>query len=111
MAEYVDKGILLKKIEELEELARDRYLDTPFDSPARTRYQAQLTERTSLKHLIFDLPVANVAPVRHGRWKYYRKQGIAVCTWCSFERKLDDNLGRAVSCPNCGANMDGDTND
>ena len=53
-----------------------------------------------------DDAVKVFAPVRRGRWKYYRKQGIAVCTWCSFERKLDDNFGRAVSCPNCGAKMD-----
>lgn len=39
------------------------------------------------------------------RWKDFRKQGIAVCTACSFERKLDDNFGRAVACPNCGARM------
>ena len=40
-----------------------------------------------------------------GEWKYYRKKGIAVCTSCSFERKVDDNFGRAVACPNCGADM------
>lgn len=47
-----------------------------------------------------------VAPVVHGRWKCYKKRGIAVCTHCSFERKLDDDFGRAISCPNCGARMD-----
>lgn len=51
------------------------------------------------------IPAANVAPVRHGKWKYYHKKNIAVCTECSFERNLDDNFGRAVSCPNCGATM------
>lgn len=45
-------------------------------------------------------------PVKHGRWKYYHKQNIAVCTNCSFERDLDANFGKAVSCPNCGAKMD-----
>lgn len=39
------------------------------------------------------------------RWKYYHKQGKAVCMNCSFERNLDDNFGRAVACPNCGAKM------
>lgn len=43
------------------------------------------------------------------QWKYYHKQGKAVCMNCSFERNLDDNFGRAVSCPNCGARMDGDS--
>ena len=53
------------------------------------------------------IPAADVAPVVHGRWKYYHKQGKAVCTNCSFERGVDDNFGRAVACPNCGAKMDG----
>ena len=50
---------------------------------------------------------ADVVEVKHASWKYYKKQRIAVCTNCSFERKLDDDFGRAVSCPNCGAKMDG----
>lgn len=50
--------------------------------------------------------ISNGVVVREkGEWKYYRKQGIAVCTSCSFERKLDENFGRAVACPNCGADM------
>lgn len=44
-----------------------------------------------------------------GRWKYFHKQNIAVCTNCSFERDLDANFGRAISCPNCGADMRGES--
>ena len=40
-------------------------------------------------------------------WKYYHKQNKAVCTSCSFERDLDDNFGKAIACPNCGAKIDG----
>ena len=50
-----------------------------------------------------DKPTAHLEVAR---WKYFRKQGIAVCTACSFERKLDDNFGKAVACPNCGASME-----
>lgn len=57
--------------------------------------------------MIYEMPAADVAPVRHGRWRYFHKQNIAVCTECSFERNLDANFGRAVNCPNCGAKMDG----
>ena len=57
--------------------------------------------------IIEDAPAADVAPVVHGRWRYFHKQNIAVCTECSFERDLDTNFGRAVTCPNCGAKMDG----
>lgn len=71
------------------------------------RYFKNMGEiQEDLDMLFCMLPAENVSPVRHGRWKYYRKQGIAVCTQCSFERKLDDDFGRAVSCPNCGAKMD-----
>lgn len=56
---------------------------------------------------IKNLPTVDpAAEVRHGRWKYFRKQNIAVCTNCSFERDFDVDFGRAVSCPNCGTNMD-----
>lgn len=60
---YITKSSLYKKISELEELARDRYLDTPCDSPAYKRYQAQMNERTALKHLIADFPVVDAIQV------------------------------------------------
>jgi len=58
--------------------------------------------------VIDSAPAADVAPVAHGRWKYYRKQNKGVCTNCSFERDLDADFGAAVSCPNCGAEMGGE---
>jgi hypothetical protein len=62
--------------------------------------------------LIDDTPTDfDAVEVVHGRWKYYHKQNIAVCMNCSFERDLDANFGRAVSCPNCGAKMDGGNED
>ena len=60
--------------------------------------------------LIDEAPTVDAVEVVHGRWKYYHKQNIAVCTNCSFERNLDADFGKAVSCPNCGAKMDGDGN-
>ena len=56
MSEYINKSDLYKEIAKLEELARDRYLDTPIESPVFVRYQSQLNERTNLKHLIADFP-------------------------------------------------------
>ena len=54
-----------------------------------------------------NMPVIGDSTVRHGRWIYFMNQNVAVCTNCSFERVLDENFGSAVSCPNCGAMMDG----
>ena len=53
-----------------------------------------------------EAPSVDVAPVVHGKWKYFHKQNKAVCSNCSFERELDLNFGSAVACPNCGAKMD-----
>jgi hypothetical protein len=55
---------------------------------------------------VVDHHTIEAEPVRHSNWKYYRKDGKAVCLNCSFERNLDDDFGRAVACPNCGAKMD-----
>ena len=62
-------------------------------------------------HDIVNAPTVDAVEVVHAKWKYYHKQNIAVCTNCSFERNLDADFGKAVSCPNCGAKMDGGNDD
>ena len=67
---------------------------------------------------IQNIPAADVAPVRHGRWKKSKgnerptENGFVhddryvcdCCGWgCCCETKLDFSF-----CPNCGARMDGD---
>ena len=59
----VDGDALYAKLQEYEELARNRVWDTestlPFPTninPAYTRYLAQLDERTALKHMVADVP-------------------------------------------------------
>ena len=86
MAEYIEREAALREAE------------------SRIMWGATATE---VYESIRDVPAADVAPVRHGKWRYYHNQNIAVCTECSFERNLDANFGRAVSCPNCGADMRG----
>lgn len=106
MAEHIERAALYNKIAALEELARNRYLDTPSSSPAYPRYHAQLNERTALKHLVADFPAdADVAPVRYGEWiaDDYAYNRCSVCGW-----EWDDREYVTPYCPNCGANMDGD---
>lgn len=61
---------------------------------------------------IFELPAADVAPVRHGRWKYNTDFQVWNCSECgenphkgtgvvAVEEKLP------AYCPHCGARMDG----
>ena len=116
MDEYIAKTVLYGEVAKLEELARNRYLDTPSNSPDYPRYTAQMQERTALKHLIADFPAADVASVRHGQWIYNIESGEYLCSACgenalSFRKDtlygLDLYETRLTDyCPNCGAKMD-----
>ena len=51
-------------------------------------------------YMIEDMPAADVAPVRHGRWKRYGKN-LGECSECGEIVSV-----RNYYCPNCGAKMD-----
>lgn len=58
----------------------------------------------SVMEFVENLPAAEVAPVRHGRWKEVRDAYGKLEGWlceCGREVKSKDNY-----CPNCGARMD-----
>ena len=90
--------------------------------------------------MIYEMPTADVAPVRHGRWILevhdervnYRWNVTAECSECCNEKKeiwagffayIVPSIARSVSltsakrvklsnyCPNCGAKMDGGADD
>ena len=66
------------------------------------------------RKLIAEAPVADVAPVRHGRWVEKEEPyfdvlfGCSACgeEFCFIEGNPSDNLYKY--CPNCGARMDGE---
>ena len=99
MAEYIDREALVEWLKRI-----------PLKDLSEGRGRGRVIMEDDFKKAIEKMPkgiIVDVAPVRHGRWRYFHKQNIAVCTECSFERDLDTNFGRAVNCPNCGAKMDG----
>ena len=105
MDEYINKNVLYETIAQLEELARNRYLDTP--SLYYPMYMTQLNERAYFKQIITDLPTADVTPVRHGRWE----NGNPICPVCGGDKfkDLDADIWsdwKPAFCPNCGAKMD-----
>ena len=52
-----------------------------------------------------NLPAADVAPVRHGRWEYGDYYDIGdVCSECLWDSQMVQPSYRY--CPNCGAKMD-----
>ena len=112
MDEYIKKNALYEKIAQLEEFSRDRYLKIPSDSPCHLRYLVELAERTYFKRIITDLPAADVAPVRHGRWEHedrFFNENTWYCSCCQERRALTSGTpqGNGMNfCPNCGAIMD-----
>ena len=50
---------------------------------------------------ILKIPVADVAPVRYGKW-LHRKNGVAYCSECEVDTVEDETN----YCPNCGCRMD-----
>ena len=64
-----------------------------------------------IRQNIMDIPAADVAPVRHGRWECNKP--CPVCGGDRFEG-LDADIWadwEPPYCPNCGAKMDGGKND
>lgn len=57
-----------------------------------------------------DIPSADVAPVRHGRWKPFDRtwgRSVFTCTACGDAIDVPTEMGKPlfVYCPNCGAHM------
>lgn len=62
---------------------------------------------------INEMPAADVAPVRHGRWMRENNRVKSYIRICSECRKIAYFCGTGCSykyCPNCGAIMDGGQN-
>lgn len=63
----------------------------------------------SIRQAVVDVPAADVAPVKHGRWNHNKQYG-SECSECGTA--MFEIMGVSYSsfkpkyCPNCGAKMD-----
>lgn len=57
-----------------------------------------------VKDILLDVPAADVAPVRHGRWEFVNDYECR-CTYCHEESYID-HTDEPDYCPKCGAKMD-----
>ena len=92
MAEYIEREAAIKVLRE----------KATANSPS-SFYRGLFTASYELD----DIPAADVAPVRHGRWLPTAKwwQGGSAWKQCSECGIL--HCGKSPYCPNCGAKMDG----
>lgn len=96
-----------------------RLIDADADALiARINNSFGAVTRFIIKSILKDAPTIEAEPVRHGRWEYWKPKYIGmeysydtmVCSVCEF--KMDNaKIIPAHYCPNCGANMDGDSHD
>ena len=99
MAEYIEREYAVDAV-------ADVYYDTPDINLSCEKFEAA----------ILEIPAADVAPVRHGRWimkKTSTGAAYTVCSHCNASVKYNDEYGTVVMnlkganyCPNCGAKMD-----
>lgn len=110
MGEYIDKAKLFEHFSSLAETyTRELAEEIRENKPGHRNTEginARIDEAIKAKFHVFYMETEDVEPVIHSKWKYYKKRNRAVCMNCSFERNLDDNFGRAICCPNCGAKME-----
>lgn len=97
MAEYIEKNKAIKELYEVYDY------EFPTASGGFDEYARMIVPNT-----IKNMPAADVAPVRHGRWISKNPHGyewIFVCSNCSYIDGCPFN-DRHNYCPNCGAKMD-----
>ena len=103
MAKYIDRGALI------EWLKRIRLIDL-----SDGRGLCRVIMEDDFKKAIKKMPkgiIADVAPVRHGRWVEKEKYTFGIMYDCSLcENRILDNGHPWNYCPNCGAKMDGGDN-
>ena len=90
MAEYIEREAISEEI-------RKYYYKNPPNFSYGEGFDRGLDRA---QRAILDAPAADVAPVRHGRWEWFKNGWI--CDNC------DGWNNRATKfCPHCGAKMDG----
>ena len=88
MTEYINTTTLLKEIDHA--------------------FHTDTIGKKDVINLIINLPVADVTPVRHGRWIEKDKYDFGTFYDCSICGDLILDNGHSWNyCPNCGCRMDG----
>ena len=97
MTEYIEREAISEEI-------RKYYYKNPPNSSYGEGFDRGLDRA---QRAILDAPAADVAPLRHGDWEIVlgsNGKEYMVCTCC---RVSQDLTGVFTYCPNCGARMDG----
>ena len=96
MAKYIDREDLVEWLKRI-----------PLIDLSDGRGLCRVIMEDDFKKAIKKMPkgiIADVAPVRHGRWKCHGDCGVTECSACGWS--IEEYVGDYAYCPNCGAKMD-----
>ena len=113
MARYIDADKFLESL-------ISKFKCVPLVGTTSYMYEEECFEGEHIDTLINDQPTADVKEVKRGHWKHseaplgWQDVDVAVCSVCGEEWVLDEWDIKEFSqwnkfCPNCGADMRGDT--
>ena len=98
-------------------ISRDELLELYAPDPAIPNFDSLKLTVAVARQNVLDMPAADVAPVRHGRWigsemnfgycDIIQKEYIAkkyICSECGYE--TGDQAKKFICCPICMARMD-----
>lgn len=116
MSDLIDKKVLYNHFADLEAVALEQVKKyVPHENLTEWRiWSTILAERTAYKYDVFDAPVVDAEPVKHGQWLDVLvaddDEGETDGVKCSVCGYTDINVYWAKTyhrfCPNCGAKMD-----
>lgn len=95
-------------------ISREKVLEIVNEFNLENRFDSW-NDYSEMHDIISELEATDVQPVRHGRWEYYKNNGIFDIHKCSacgtpFELPMDVVPSSVFCfCPHCGADMRGDT--
>lgn len=103
MKEYIERAVALNFLEKI----------NPVDFGSMFDYKSHGAVSECLKEVRYgveDIPAADVAEVRHGRWEYASYNGVydVLCSACGYSPGI--KFYASNYCPNCGARMDKEDN-
>lgn len=81
-----------------EYIERETAIETIMSEPTDAHYPSWYADN------IKAIPAADVAPVRHGRFKISSDYGLSECSSCGWN--IEEYVVDYDYCPHCGAKMD-----
>lgn len=115
MAEYIERAAAIKRIKEYSLTAYQINLDNEEEFAGNSLPENYCEGLYEVTELLDDLPAADVAEVRHGRWIGLEYDGYAdgnpvydlwECSECGEEVRGEDVPSTHPWCHSCGARMD-----